>query len=252
MCVCEWQFYKPSDERSDKPLPLPDCSLQLHLTTECAARVCPSLRSVSSLFAWDCLYCCHLGPVSPAPRRRVSKPVCACLSFKLCLSAMPRQVCMCVFAVQRCMSLSCVLWLKLSECLCQVTGLTAILFTPIPISTSSQPDYCGACEREPETRRSWHPSHLTCPSLSVSLHARLRRAVRAQLNLAACCSLCRGCKSATKKNPKKSYTFGPRLSYAFQNNRHYKFHNADPKTCRKTHHNMYSDWKSLLDRVSLI
>lgn len=38
-CACEWHFYKPSDERSDKPLPLPDCYLQLHLAEERAVCV---------------------------------------------------------------------------------------------------------------------------------------------------------------------------------------------------------------------
>lgn len=38
-CVCKWHLYKPSDERSDKPLPLPDCSLQLHLAEERAVCV---------------------------------------------------------------------------------------------------------------------------------------------------------------------------------------------------------------------
>lgn len=153
MCVCEWQFYKPSDERSDKPLPLPDCSLQLHLTTECAARVCPSLRSVSSLFAWDCLYCCHLGPVSPAPRRRVSKPVCACLSFKLCLSAMPRQVCMCVCLLFTgvCLCRVCCDWSCLSVSVrlqaWQPSYLHLFQFlqapsrtTVVPVSASQKPD----------------------------------------------------------------------------------------------------------------
>lgn len=70
-CVCEWHFYKPSDERPDKPLPLPHCSLQLHLSTEPAVCVCPSFRGVSSVFVWDCLSLCHLGPVSPTPWRCV-------------------------------------------------------------------------------------------------------------------------------------------------------------------------------------
>lgn len=40
-CVCtrEWHFYKPSDERSAKPVPLPDSYLQLHLAEEPAVCV---------------------------------------------------------------------------------------------------------------------------------------------------------------------------------------------------------------------
>lgn len=100
MCVhvCEWHFYKPGDERSDKPLPLPDCSLQLHLTTPLAVCVTPSLRGVFSMFVWDCLSLCHLGLVSPNPLKvcvSVCMHVCVCVLVTNTMSIYYTKVCMC-------------------------------------------------------------------------------------------------------------------------------------------------------------
>lgn len=46
VCVCEWHFYKPSDERSDRTSPLPLCSLLLHLAAEPA--VCVGVRHLAA------------------------------------------------------------------------------------------------------------------------------------------------------------------------------------------------------------
>lgn len=115
VCVREWHFYKPGDERSDKPSPLPDCSLQLHLGLRVACGR-PSAGGVSSLLLRTvCLSLCHLAAPSVPFSVCVWAPVSNCHLHRVRL---PQRKHRCVYVRT------------------PVTSLTGTLFTPVPISTS--------------------------------------------------------------------------------------------------------------------
>lgn len=101
VCVRKWHLYKPSDERSDKPLPLPDCSLQLRVGCVCVG-VDHLVASPQCLFEAVCPSVTQ-PPVSPAPLK-----ACARACANMCVyatvtyhasSAKMGKVCVQVYAV---------------------------------------------------------------------------------------------------------------------------------------------------------